>query len=597
MDEVISRSPIDVVVADYVRLQKAGNSLKGLCPFHSERSPSFNVTPDKGVFYCFGCQKGGNVVSFLMEIEKCTFKEAIETLAERFGIPLQYENSGDAQAEDEASKLRTALYGLYERLAKTFRYFLAEHDSGKKAAAYLRGRGVEDAVAERFQLGYAPARRQWLHAFLVSKGYSPEFLQNSGLFSRTNPRSAVFADRLMFPISDTRGRVVAFGGRILEGEGPKYLNSPETPIFSKHATLYGYSLAAPDIRKKKNAIVCEGYMDVIAYHRAGLTEAVAPLGTAFTPAQASLLKRQAETVVFAFDSDEAGLAATEKALLIAEREGVDARVLTLQGGKDAAEILEKDGPGQLHKSLDFTINAHEFMVRRASSRFDPGNPAERAKAVAFLFPYLDALRFDVRRDDCIDLAAAALRADKAAIRYDFERFRSGNREPAAGQRPDETKGLVTGLDLQVMAAAAIHTDRFPYLRSVIGLDDLEDRAARDVFLALEEAFRRDESGLDAVLARIMDESVRAFLLEKTAKGEFGINLDRWIRESCLRIRARTLKRRRERVVARLSSGGGTDRDGEQTTDDLIYESMYLNSELSAVEAELARLKDVSNERS
>ncbi|MCX7025705.1 MAG: DNA primase [Spirochaetes bacterium] len=597
VDTVIAKASIETVVGEYVRLQRTGTSLKGLCPFHSERTPSFNVSPEKGVYYCFGCQKGGNAISFLMELEKFSFKEAVEHLAERFGIPIEYEGAGEDQAADAVARQKADLYHLYERLTKTFRFFLIEHESGQKAREYLASRGVNDEMSTSFGLGYTPRDRSWLYDFLGSKGYSADFLAQSGLFSRNNPHNAFFSGRLMFPIADMHGKVVAFGGRILEGDGPKYINSPETPIFSKQAILYGYSVAAPAIRSSKQAIICEGYMDVLAYHRAGLANAVAPLGTAFTFAQAALLKRSAETVILAFDSDEAGLKATEKALLIAEREGIVANVLTIEGGKDAAELLEKEGAEQLHKISNLTINASDFMVKRAVSLFDPGNTASRAKAVQFLFPYLESMASDIRRDDCIEKAAAALHADKASILFDFWRFRSGAHE-SNEMKPDQgNRGVIPGLDLQIMAAVAVHGEHFPFVRSVIGIDDLEERSARDVFLALEESYRRDETGLDAILSRIEDGAVRSYLLEKMTLDEYTINIERWIRESCLRIRARTLRRRREKVVTLLNAVGHTPEEDGISQDDLIYESMYLNTELAALEVELARLKDVSNERS
>ncbi|MCX8013175.1 MAG: DNA primase, partial [Rectinema sp.] len=318
--QILDRTDFLSVYQEHVRLTKKGSSYWGLCPFHAEKTPSFSVSADTGLFYCFGCHKGGSVIQFLMDLDKLSYTEVMEELAKRAGIEIHFEQSDAAR---EIDRERQALLELYERLSHTFNWFLREHASGAPALAVLRRRGIPDTLIDRFNLGYAPSQKQWLYSFLQSKGYSDEFLSRSGLFSRNDPRWPLFSGRIMFPITDAKSRVIAFGGRTMADEGPKYINSPETLLFRKQETLFGLAQALESIKAKDEAIVCEGYMDVLSFHAAGLANAVAPLGTAFTSQQALALKRRASRVILCFDADEAGMKAAERACAIATAAGLE----------------------------------------------------------------------------------------------------------------------------------------------------------------------------------------------------------------------------------------------------------------------------------
>jgi DNA primase len=274
---ILDRTDIVAVIGDYVRLEKRGGRYLGLCPFHNEKTPSFSVDREKGFFYCFGCHKGGDVITFLREQDKLSYREALEELAKKAGVPLEFE-----EAPPEEEKARKALFELYDRIAGTFHYLLTEHESGKEALAYLRRRGVPDAFRDAFRLGYAPRDRRWLYSFLRKKGYSADFLAHSGIFAERHPDFPLFADRLIFPITTARGETIAFGGRLLEGDGPKYINSPDTVLFHKQENLFALDKAQASIKKEGKALICEGYMDALSFHIAGISYAVAPLGTAFT---------------------------------------------------------------------------------------------------------------------------------------------------------------------------------------------------------------------------------------------------------------------------------------------------------------------------
>jgi DNA primase len=343
------------VVEDYIRLEKKGGRYWGRCPFHGggqERTASLTVDPDRKMFYCFGCHQGGSVIKFVMEMDKLSFPEAVETLARRFGVEILREGGQVEPADPEKNNRIQGLIDLYRGVSVSFHFFLMKKPEGRAAKQYIISRGISEEMIGRFKLGYAPANRGWLYEFLTKKGFSPSMLSASGLFSGQYPQSSFFGGRLMFPIADRQGRIVAFGGRIIAGEGPKYINSRETEIYHKGQTLFAIDLALPEIRKTKTAYLAEGYMDVIALHQAGITNALAPLGTAFTDEQAKLLGRWADQVNLVFDSDEAGQNAAVKAIMTCRKNGLACMVVVPEAGpagtpgpRPPAPVPPPGGPG------------------------------------------------------------------------------------------------------------------------------------------------------------------------------------------------------------------------------------------------------------
>jgi DNA primase len=579
---ILDHTDIVALIGDFVRLEKRGGRYLGLCPFHAEKTPSFSVDREKGFFYCFGCQKGGNAVTFLMEEEKYSYREAIEDLAKRAGIPLELE---EAPSGEELE--RKALLELYERMAGTFSWFLREHEWGAGARAYVSRRAIPDEARDEFRLGYAPADRNWLHSFLLKKGYSAEFLAKSGLFAANHPGFPLYADRLMFPIASPRGENIAFGGRLLSGEGPKYINSPETALFHKQENLFAIDKAQSAIKREGCAIICEGYMDALSLHVAGLKMAVAPLGTAFTEKQARLLKRWTDRLYLAFDADEAGQKAAEKALLLAAPLGFDARVVKLPGGKDASEILEKEGPESLQKLRDLAINGDEFLLRRARTLFDLGSVEGKAKAARYFYPYIDALDAEVKRDAFFDLIAGELRVDTRSIRADYMDAKKGLPSRTVAKAAEAAAKLpVRTPDLVFMLSVAVNFELFEGVRKTISLDDLEDPRARELFIVMEEGYRAGEGGLEQLLARISDEQLKKALLAAALSGEFDENAEKFVEESIVRSRRRSLLLHREKVREKIAELGPTG-DG---LSELQYELMHLD-------AELAKMKGERDERS
>ncbi len=370
IEEVRVRNDILGVVSGYVRLQRQGRRMVGLCPFHSEKTPSFSVDAGKQVFYCFGCQKGGNVFHFIMGIENLEFPDALKQLADRAGITLP---ESEDDGERERSKLKKEITALNREAARFFFSCLSKPE-GRNAQQYLAGRGLQEKTLRVFGLGYAPDSWDALCRHLQEKGTPSWLLETAGLAaSGGNGLYDRFRNRIMFPIFDIRGNIVGFGGRVMDDSQPKYLNSPDTPLFSKNRELYGMNFAR--LSSSKQLVMVEGYMDVISLHQAGVDTAVASLGTAFTQHQAWMLKKYAEEVIMAYDADPAGQNATLRGMEILEGTGSPIRILQIPDGKDPDEYVRKHGVEQFRTLLDTALSLLEFRLL-LQKRAHPGEDVE-----------------------------------------------------------------------------------------------------------------------------------------------------------------------------------------------------------------------------
>lgn len=374
IEEVRTRNDIVDVISGYVKLQRKGSSYFGLCPFHNEKSPSFSVSPGKQMYYCFGCGAGGNVYTFLMEYENYSFQEAVKVLAGRAGVKLpEIEYSKEAK---ELADRRALLLEINKQAAKYF-YCKLRTPGGADAMAYLKRRGLSDETIRMFGLGYSDKYNNDLYQFLKKKGYSDELLKDSGLFNVDERRGMYdkFWNRVIYPIMDVNNRVIGFGGRVMGDAKPKYLNSPETKIFDKSRNLYGLNAARTS--RRRNLIICEGYMDVIAMHQAGFTNAVASLGTALTSQQAGLLKRYTDEVLIIYDSDEAGVRAALRAIPMLRSVGLATKVVNLRPHKDPDEFIQKEGMEAFEERLERAENSFLFEVRILQGNYDITDPQGR----------------------------------------------------------------------------------------------------------------------------------------------------------------------------------------------------------------------------
>ena len=375
IEEIRSRNDIVDVISSYVKLKKQGATYFGLCPFHNEKSPSFSVTPGKQMYYCFGCGEGGNVYSFIMKYENYSFVEAVKMLADRAGITLP--EAEYSEEERKRADLRANLLEINKKAAMYFHHQL-KSEKGKIGLKYFNERGLDNETIVRFGLGYSTKTSNDLYQYMKTFGYSDDILKESGLFSFSEKGTYdKFWNRVMFPILDINSRVIGFGGRVM-GEGePKYLNSPETKIFEKSRNLYGMNFAR--ISRKPYLLICEGYMDVIALHRAGFTNAVAALGTAFTDQHAMLIKRYVKEVVLTFDSDGAGRKAALRAITILKLAGIAMKVLDMTPYKDPDEFIKNLGADEYQKRIDNAMNSFIFEIKMMREQYDLDDPHAKAE--------------------------------------------------------------------------------------------------------------------------------------------------------------------------------------------------------------------------
>ena len=432
-DEIISRVDIVDVISEHVKLKRSGSSYTGLCPFHSEKSPSFSVSPDKQFYHCFGCGVGGNVITFVMEYENYTYQEALQELANRAGVKLP-ENAFERK-EDPNKTIKASIYDI-NKLAAVFYFRVLHSPAGKLGMEYLTKRGLDEETIKHFGLGYAGSNSKALYRFLKEKGYSDEILSKTGLFNyKSSEPFDIFWNRVIFPIMDKENRVIAFGGRVMGDAKPKYLNSPETLIFNKRLNLFGINYARKS--RKKNLIICEGYMDVIALHRAGFDQAVASLGTALTESQAQMMKRYAQLAYITYDSDEAGVKAAIRAVSILRSAGIATKVINMRPYKDPDEFIKNLGAEEFQKRIDTADNSFLYMIEMKKRNFNLSDPDEATKFAEETARELLVFKEKIERSNYIKAVANRFVIDETELTDMVNRM--GN----AGIKPESAEAVVS----------------------------------------------------------------------------------------------------------------------------------------------------------
>jgi len=535
VDDVRAAADIVKVVGDYVKLRKAGANYMGLCPFHQEKTPSFAVHPAKQIFHCFGCGVGGDVFKFVMMIDNLTFPEALRRLAEKVGVTLS-DTFGDA-TYDANARVRSALYKIHEAAAKFFAGQLSGTAEGRLARAYLEDRGLTDEVVGRFRLGYAPADGQALTRHLtgalrpspdglqggalyqtvqVGAGNEPELLEKSGLVVRDAERSRHydrFRRRIIFPIANDSGKVVAFAGRALGDEQPKYLNSPETPIYTKGRVLYHLDRAAQAIRKLDFAILVEGYMDCIAVASSGIENVVASCGTSLTEGQVRLLARYSRRLVVNYDPDSAGVAATERSLGLLLEEGFEAKVLALPGGLDPDSFIRKQGPGAYRELLAGARSYIEYLTDRALATHNIKTPEGKVGAANAVLPYLAKVPNPMLRAELANRLAQRLRLDERLL---AEELRRAARAAGSAMRiePESAAPKATTAEKELLRAF-MEDQGFAdeLLPQIVEQGMLEGLVTEPIFKRLQELRRRGESADPITLEEPLSAEARRALYE------------------------------------------------------------------------------------
>jgi DNA primase len=429
-DRVKQQADIVRVVGEYVQLKKAGQNFRGLCPFHSEKTPSFNVHPVRQIYHCFGCGKGGDVFSFVMEMEKCEFPDAVRTVAEKCGIAIPRPKERSPQERKE-NQQRAALLEMHREAQAFFVKQLENTAEGKLARAYLEDRGLDKATIERFGIGYAPSGGDVLLRFFKSK-YAEKLLADSGLLSRDQSGRLFdrFRRRITFPISNESAKIVAFGCRALGEEQPKYLNSPETPIYSKSNVLYHLDRAKEALRRQDFAILVEGYMDAIAVARAGISNVVASCGTSLADPQIKLLGRFTKRVVVNYDPDAAGQSATERSISLLLEQDFEVKVLALPGKADPDKFIREQGADAYLKLLKESPPYVDYLIARAR-QMDLSTGEGKLRAVNFLLPYVQKIPNRILRSEWATRIAQQLRLDEPVLRAALSK--------AANERRSEVK--------------------------------------------------------------------------------------------------------------------------------------------------------------
>lgn len=586
IEEIKSRVSIAEVVSRYLSLTRKGDRLWGLCPFHEEKTPSFSVLPEKGFFHCFGCGKSGSLFDFVMEMEHLSFPEAIRKLAEEASVTLAEESEADKKHRTEVDILRD----LYEKIANSFHYILVNSPAAAEARSYLIERNINDSSLETFLIGYAPDDPDWLYGFLRSKEYSDQILQKSGLFARRNHAYPLFKDRIMFPIRDWQGRVVAFGGRDLSGTSQaKYINTPETALYRKREIVYGLFEGLKEMKEHHECILCEGYFDVIAMHQANLRHAIAPLGTAFTTEQGKLIRRYAERAYTLFDSDKAGQAATKKALTICEALGLENRVIMLEGAKDPAELLQHEGPEALAKACGNSKSGFDHLVQSAIVMYDGQKATGKLQIFTEVKPYLDAVESEIVRRSYVRDLAGYLQLDESTLMRDYARrssgtpTRRGEEQERGGSGFDPSnQGGKRSTDLYAMLTLVNNRALFPNIRNRLRIDDLVDEQAVALYTVLEDACRTGADVSDeTILSMIEDEQLRATVSLSFQTGEFSTQAEQIVNDAVSRITLRQLMKVRKSVenLIRLA-----ERDGKVSVElsHLLLEKKSLDEKIAGM---------------
>lgn len=491
IEQVQSRSDIVEIISRYVPLKKAGRNFKAPCPFHHDKTPSFIVSPDKQIYHCFGCGAGGNVFSFLMKQESLEFPEVVEMLAENAGIvlPRGISKSGASESDNR-------LYKINELASQFFQAHLAKNP---QAMEYLSSRGIGPETAKKFKIGCAPDAWEGLLTFLKSKGIEASLVETAGL-AVSNDKGGYydrFRKRIIFPITDLKERILGFGGRIMDSSLPKYINSPETPIYSKGRNLYGLSCSREAIKKKGHALIVEGYLDFLVPYQAGIQNIIATLGTALTVDQAKLLKRFSKTVVLVYDPDEAGESASLRGLDIFVSEDMNVYIAELPRGLDPDGFIRKNGADDFVKLIKSSRNIFDYKFDKLSKRYNAATTNGKAGIVNEMLPTISKIGNAVARSEMIKKLSASLSVDADAIKAELNKVKPDFTERRAAVKAVEIKHDVKKAELVVLAVLlGGGKGCVAAVEDTLTLDEIRSSAVREIAKSIL-ALRKENKEINA----------------------------------------------------------------------------------------------------
>ncbi|MCL6611558.1 MAG: DNA primase [Peptococcaceae bacterium] len=510
IEDVRIQTDIVNLVGEYVKLEKKGRNYTGICPFHQERDPSFTVSPEKQIFYCFGCQAGGNAIKFLMLIENLTFVESVRRLANRAGIyfpdPEKFRDHKRAAREERAWKANAQAMEFYH-------HYLLNSPGAAQAREYLDGRGLSADIIKKFNIGYSPAAWDALLSYMAGLGYRPGELADYGLAVRDKGRTFDrFRNRIMFPVADAQGRVVAFGGRVLgqEKNQPKYLNTPETPFFNKSKVLFGLNLARQAIRQAGYAVIMEGYMDVVTAHQYGIYNVLASMGTSLTPDQGKILMRYTRDIYMAYDTDSAGVKAAARGLDILQQLGCRLKVISMPEGADPDDFIRENGVEGWREIIAGAETLLEFKLRLAQK-----GKADPVDVLAEVLPNLAEMKSDIELEEGVKLVASRLNLSWESVKGEIRRFKADQRKIRVKPdkiakntyniiKSDHTGNAVSAAEIGLLRAVVENPERLDYFRSALGDDFFQEPLHRDLYQAIAGKIDRGEFDPPGLLDELED---------------------------------------------------------------------------------------------
>ena len=513
IDEIRNRNDIVDVISQYVVLKRSGRNFFGLCPFHKEKSPSFSVSPDKQIFHCFGCGVGGNVFHFVSKIENLSFRETIEMLAEKSGVELP---TLEGQEDTKLLQLKSKVYEI-NKIAAEFYHENLYKPTAKPAQEYVKKRKLDNNTLKNFLIGYSGNYNE-LYTMLKQKGFTEEEILASSLVNKTQDGKFIdrFRGRLMFPIQDTRNRVIAFGGRVLDDSKPKYINSPENIVYSKGRHLFGLNVAKKGDLKR--IIIVEGYMDAISLHQRGISYAVASLGTAMTEAQGRLLRKSSQQVIIGYDSDGAGQAATMRGLEILQGLGCDVRILQIEGAKDPDEFVIKYGPERFEKQVDKAISLVEYKVKVLKNTLNIEHPNDKIKFLKEIAKVLSKIDNEIEREVYAQKISSEYQVSKEAIYAEISKLENTsvtNKRVLESAKPRLQVKEESKVEEQVLKREKLiiyllinyPEESYNRIKNVIRIEDIKDQTNKQIIKKLYEKKKKGNSNTSNVLDWFEEEKI------------------------------------------------------------------------------------------
>ena len=588
IEEVRQNNDIVDIISQYVHLTRKGRNYFGLCPFHNEKSPSFSVSPDRQIFHCFGCGVGGNVYTFLMKIEGITFREALEQLAERANIQLPtLENNADTAREE----LKAKVYKVNEFTAEFYHQNLYK-PVAKIAQEYVKKRRMNTETLEAYKIGYS-GKFDELYKALKSQGFGEKEILESGLVNKNDNGTYIdrYRNRLMFPICDARGKVIAFGGRVLDDSKPKYINSPENIVYSKGRHLFGLNVAKKDSAKK--ILIVEGYMDVISLHQRGITNVVGALGTALTEQQGWLLRRTTEQVILGFDADGAGQTAIARSMEILQKMGCDMRVLQIEGAKDPDEFIVKFGEGRFKLAIDNAISLVEFKFKNLKKELNLENTGDKIKFLNEIAKILSKVENTMEREIYIEKIAKGYNISKEAIYAEVnkliysgvkedKKLQNQNREIRHITREQKDKGVIDETlkrreNTIIALLLDANTNIFKKIKEHIKPEDFKDEINRKIAKQLYEELEKSDANINKLIDTF-DEETKSHITMVMATDYEIENVNKAVEDILSKYEKEKLDNKKQDILKQLES--------EQDND----KKKQLGKELSNIIILLAKIK-------